>query len=129
MSTSNSTSESNDSGFQGLMKSLNLDPNQYKVYDKSEFPHKTFQELSQIKTNIESQLKNLFDLLKYQHNVDMDSPLVTKDGFPRSDIDVVSIRLIRTHIIRLKNDYKNLLEVLESKMEEEFARLKKEAEK
>ncbi|KAI5964867.1 NAS2 [Candida pseudojiufengensis] len=118
-------SKSNDAGFQGLMKSLNLDPQQYKLYNSSDFPQKSFQELSQIKTNIEQQLNNLFDLLKHQHNVDMDSPLVTKDGFPRSDIDVVSVRLIRTHIIKLKNDYKSLLDILESKMEEEFAKLKK----
>ncbi|KAG4305203.1 hypothetical protein PORY_001373 [Pneumocystis oryctolagi] len=40
-----------------------------------------------------------------KHNVNMETPLVDKEGFPRSDIDVVSIRIARARINQLKNDY------------------------
>ncbi|KAI5958435.1 NAS2 [Candida margitis] len=113
-------------GFQGLMRSLNLDSDQFKEYDPSNFRTYNFQQLSNLKLEIESQLKILFDLLSQKYGANMETSLVTTDGFPRSDIDVVTIRLIRVQIIRLKNDYKELLKVLDSKMEEEFAKRKAE---
>ncbi|CAK9435601.1 uncharacterized protein LODBEIA_P03280 [Lodderomyces beijingensis] len=115
------------SGFQGLMNSLNLDADQFKQYDPAKFSAFTFQQLSNLKLEIESQLRILFNLLQQKYNADMDTPLVTKDGFPRSDIDVVTIRLIRVQIIRLRNDYKELLKILDSKIEQEFARRQSEA--
>ncbi|EER32455.1 conserved hypothetical protein [Candida tropicalis MYA-3404] len=51
----------------------------------------------------------------------MNTSLITSDGYPRNDIDVVSIRLIRVRIIRLKNDYKLILELIDDKMSQEFA--------
>lgn len=108
---------SND--FTGLMKSLNLDESQFKPYS-TDFEESTFKEISSTKTEIEAQLTILFDLLHTQYHADMDTPLV-KDGFPRADIDVLSIRLIRVKIIRLRNDHKQVLKTLESKMIEEFA--------
>lgn len=110
--------------FNGLMKNLNLDADQFKDYDVASFPQLNFLQLSAIKTEIESQLTILFDLLRQKYNADMDTKLVTVDGFPRSDIDVVSIRLIRVRIIRLRNDDKRVIQLLEEKMIEEFANRK-----
>lgn len=81
----------------------------------------TFQELEIIKQDIEKQLNILFDLLNHKYNCDMNTSLITSDGYPRNDIDVVSIRLIRVRIIRLKNDYKLILELIDDKMSQEFA--------
>lgn len=47
------------------------------------------------------------------HGVTMDTALVTEDGFPRADIDVAQIRMVRTQIIRLKNDYRALMGQIE----------------
>lgn len=67
----------------------------------------------------------------------MSTPLTTADGFPRADIDVaqgrlsrlqsrpnthlVLVRMTRSRIIHLKNDYKALMTVIEKKIHEYFA--------
>ncbi|KAJ6785911.1 hypothetical protein PWT90_09498 [Aphanocladium album] len=51
----------------------------------------------------------------------MDTPLLTRDGFPRSDIDVAQIRTTRARIIRLKNDYKEIMANVEKFLHEHFA--------
>lgn len=110
----------NDSSFTGLMQTLNLDPIEFKEYTNIN-SRLTFQELEIIKQDIEKQLNILFDLLNHKYNCDMNTSLITSDGYPRNDIDVVSIRLIRVRIIRLKNDYKLILELIDDKMSQEFA--------
>ena len=84
--------------FQGLMRSLNLDSEQFKEYDDIDFESLNFIQLSHVKDEIENQLNILFDLLRHKYNADMDTPLVTPDGFPRSDLDVVTIRLLRIRL-------------------------------
>ena len=70
--------------------------------------HKSFAELQRKKDDIEAELKALGSVLGSvsfrltrtcvswltisQHNVDMDTPLLTRDGYPRSDIDVAQSR-------------------------------------
>ncbi|CAN3358901.1 probable 26S proteasome regulatory subunit p27 [Diutina catenulata] len=110
--------------FRGLMKSLNLDESQLPPY-RTDFEDLPFGQLSTIKQSIEQQLGFLFDLLHKQYHSDMDSPL-TIDGYPRSDVDVMNVRLIRVKIIRLRNDNKALMKVLEGKLVEEFARKRDE---
>ncbi|KAI8928039.1 hypothetical protein BC831DRAFT_450181 [Entophlyctis helioformis] len=39
------------------------------------------------------------------HRIGMTEPLVDKDGFPRSDVDVYAVRHARSSIIRKRNDY------------------------
>ena len=56
-----------------------------------------------------------------QHGVNMNTSLLTFDGFPRSDIDVAQIRTTRARIIRLKNDHKELMVKLEKVVQEHFA--------
>lgn len=43
----------------------------------------------------------------------MDTPLVDREGFPRSDIDVAGVRTARVQIIRLRNDLKGVMGQLE----------------
>lgn len=56
-----------------------------------------------------------------QHGVDMNTNLLTADGFPRSDIDVAQIRTTRSRIIHLRNDYKELMALIEKRLHEHFA--------
>ncbi|KAG2731512.1 hypothetical protein G9P44_005099 [Scheffersomyces stipitis] len=107
-----------DDSLQGLLKALNLDT--LKSY-RTDFDQLDFQTLSQVKQEVESQLSVLFDVLRNKYRADMDTPLVTHDGFPRNDVDVVSIRLIRVKVIRLRNDNKTIIGLLEDKMIQEFA--------
>jgi 26S proteasome non-ATPase regulatory subunit 9 len=52
-------------------------------------------------------------LIHEQNNVKMDTPLIDREGFPRSDIDVASVRTARVQIIRLRNDLKAVMGELE----------------
>lgn len=49
--------------------------------------HLTFAELQRKKENMEEELKALSSVLD-SHGVDMNTSLLTADGFPRSDLDV-----------------------------------------
>jgi 26S proteasome non-ATPase regulatory subunit 9 len=51
----------------------------------------------------------------------MNTGLTTFDGFPRADIDVAQIRTTRARIVRLKNDYKDVMAKLEVAVHEHFA--------
>lgn len=107
-----------DGAFRGLMSSLNL-ASTFLGYP-SNFATLTYNQLLQAKNTIENQLSILFDLLSQKYSATMETPLLTPDGFPRSDIDVVSIRLIRTKIIRMRNDYRAVLQLLEAKLQEQL---------
>lgn len=52
----------------------------------------------------------------------MNTPVLTFDGFPRSDIDVVQVRLIRTQINRLRNDHKEILDLIQMKLLDHFSK-------
>lgn len=115
-----------DDAFRGLMASLNLDAAQFKTY-RTDFGQLDYGELAHTKTEIEAQLATLFDVLR-RYGADMATPLVSADGFPRSDIDVVGVRLVRVRVIRLRNDHAAVLQLLELKMAEEFARRKQQTQ-
>lgn len=55
-----------------------------------------------------------------RNGIGMNDALVTRDGFPRSDIDVANVRIARTSIIRLKNDFKRLNDLIEVAVHEAF---------
>lgn len=82
----------------------------------------TFTELQRKKENMEGELKALSSVLD-SHGVDMNTGLLTRDGFPRADIDVAQIRTTRARIIHLRNDYKTLMGVIEKHLHEHFASL------
>lgn len=61
-------------------------------------------EILQRADDIKQELQSLSHVLR-ENNVDMETPLVDAEAFPRADIDVVSIRIARARINQLKNDY------------------------
>ncbi|CAH6721801.1 probable 26S proteasome regulatory subunit p27 [[Candida] jaroonii] len=100
--------------FEGLMSSLNLEEfPTYEIHNEL-----NYNQLSIIKNNLEIQLTRLFEILQ-DFKCDMETPLII-NGFPRDDIDVVSVRLIRVKIIRLRNDHKYLLSLIEEKLINQF---------
>jgi 26S proteasome regulatory subunit N4 len=88
--------------------------------------HLSFAELQNSKDNIEAELKALSSVLD-SHGVDMNTSLLTSDGFPRADIDVAQIRTARARIIHLRNDYKDLMGRIEKHVHEHFASLAENA--
>ncbi|BGO92104.1 hypothetical protein NBRC10512_000835 [Rhodotorula toruloides] len=68
--------------------------------------------LTDKRKGVEEQLEAYFGVLK-SNNCTMDTPLVDREGFPRSDIDVASVRTARVQIIRLRNDLKDVLGEME----------------
>ncbi|KAI5927785.1 hypothetical protein F4810DRAFT_649426 [Camillea tinctor] len=82
----------------------------------------SFAELQLKKENMEAELKALGGVLD-SHGVNMETPLTTRDGFPRADIDVAQIRTTRSRIIHLKNDYKDLMNAIEKHLHAHFASL------
>lgn len=100
----------------GIMLNLNLEKSDY---DHDVLSSMTYPQLAAAKRDIEFTLETLFDLLNHKYKFDMHQPLVV-NGFPRNDIDVVTIRLIRTKIIRLRNDHTYVLELLEVHLTEQL---------
>jgi len=81
----------------------------------------SFAQLQANKDNLEAEMRALGSILD-SHGVDMNTRLITPDGFPRADLDVAQIRTTRARIIYLRNDYKNLMNVIEKHIHEHFAR-------
>ncbi|CAJ0546160.1 Ff.00g096330.m01.CDS01 [Fusarium sp. VM40] len=84
--------------------------------------HLSFAELQRKKDDVEAELKALGGVLD-SHGVDMNTSLLTSDGFPRADIDVAQIRTTRARIVRLRNDYSALMTRIEKFLHEHFASL------
>ncbi|KAJ3298965.1 26S proteasome non-ATPase regulatory subunit 9 [Rhizoclosmatium sp. JEL0117] len=74
------------------------------------------------RATIESELSEMLDALK-THNTNMTDPLVDAQGFPRADIDVYTVRHLRSAIIRRQNDHKAVMTKLEAEMHRVFALL------
>jgi 26S proteasome non-ATPase regulatory subunit 9 len=69
------------------------------------------------RNKIESDIKEFMEILD-THGVGMKEPLVDAEGFPRSDIDVYTIRTARNKIITLENDCRAVMKTIEKKLEE-----------
>lgn len=67
------------------------------------------EEISQCETTLRSQ------------KIGMHEPLIDSQGFPRSDIDVVSVRTARVRLHELKNDLKNIMGEIEKALHEVHA--------
>ncbi|KAK7186830.1 26S proteasome non-ATPase regulatory subunit 9 [Paraphaeosphaeria sporulosa] len=103
----------------------------------------SLQELMAEKDRVEAELKALGQVLD-SHGVNMNTTLTTFDGFPRADVDVAqsttatkgrercadgwTVRTTRARIIRLKNDYKDLMARIEKGLHEHHARLQEQAQ-
>ena len=61
------------------------------------------------KDALEAELEAQGSILK-ANNTDMRQPLVDREGFPRSDLDVWAVRHARVRIIELRNDLTALMD-------------------
>ncbi|SCU84223.1 LAFA_0D08856g1_1 [Lachancea sp. 'fantastica'] len=75
-----------------------------------------------LKTRIENKLDDLFKRLETQ-GADLESNLVTPEGFPRSDIDVLQVRLLRRSINMLRNDLRVVINRAQELMASHFQKL------
>ncbi|QSL65743.1 hypothetical protein MERGE_000021 [Pneumocystis wakefieldiae] len=66
-----------------------------------------FKDILQRIDEIKQELQSLSHVLS-QNNVNMETPLIDAEGFPRSDINIVEVRMARARINRLRNDYREL---------------------
>ncbi|KAI8088054.1 uncharacterized protein B0P05DRAFT_531278 [Gilbertella persicaria] len=83
-----------------------LDPTLDELMDQAK-------QLMTRKDKIEEELRELEDVL-ISAGIGMEEPLVDSAGFPRSEIDVHSIRTSRNRIHRLRNDHRSLMADIES---------------
>ncbi|EHN01862.1 Nas2p [Saccharomyces cerevisiae x Saccharomyces kudriavzevii VIN7] len=90
-----------------LLANVKIDPS--LTSRMSQMDNFKLPELMVLKTDIEAQLEAYFGLLEEQ-GIGMDSPLVTPDGYPRSDVDVLQITMIRKNVNMLKNDLNHVLQ-------------------
>jgi len=72
------------------------------------------------KESIESEISRHISILR-SNNIDMSTPLVDADGFPRSDIDLWAVRKARVRIIELRNDVKDIMNELGKTLEDVYA--------
>ncbi|PPR08163.1 hypothetical protein CVT24_012127 [Panaeolus cyanescens] len=68
------------------------------------------------KDNIEAEIETHITILK-ANNVNMQSPLVDAEGFPRDDIDIYAVRGARVRIIELRNDLKAVMDAIGKALE------------
>ncbi|ONH72012.1 hypothetical protein BOH78_4075 [Pichia kudriavzevii] len=92
----------------------------FEVTSRAQLNALPFEELSKHRSEIDADLAVLFDHLQNKLHANMDTELLTLDGFPRADIDVLQIRLCRAKIIKLQNDYKWISETLLEKMQQQL---------
>lgn len=78
---------------------------------------KTLFDLQAQRKKIEDELL-MHKVVLENNRVGMTDSLVDKDDFPRNDIDVFSVRRARSEIIRLENDAKDLVNQMQSHLEE-----------
>ncbi|KAG0700135.1 hypothetical protein DFH29DRAFT_853989 [Suillus ampliporus] len=68
------------------------------------------------KENIEAELDAQFSILK-TNNIDMTTPLVDREGFPRADVDLYAIRHARRRINELRNDFKAVMNEIDKALQ------------
>ncbi|TPX61618.1 hypothetical protein PhCBS80983_g00903 [Powellomyces hirtus] len=77
------------------------------------------QKLMAQKTALEAQIVELEQVLTSQ-GTDLTSPLTDASGYPRSDIDVYSVRHTRVALLRLRNDHTDLMRTIEAALQDVF---------
>ncbi|KPI42572.1 26S proteasome non-ATPase regulatory subunit 9 [Cyphellophora attinorum] len=93
-------------------------------YNAASLDNLSLHQLITRKDNLEAELKALGSVLD-SHGVNMQTPLIDADGFPRADIDVPQIRVTRARIIEMRNDWKALMSRIEKGLHEHHAELQK----
>lgn len=109
----------NEQPLHSQLSNLNIDPTIHERIKK--LPDLTINEIDLLKTEIESEHHKNFSILKEQ-NLTMESPLVTSDGFPDPNIDVLQIRLVKRNINMLRNDLNNVITTCALKLNRHFGK-------
>jgi 26S proteasome non-ATPase regulatory subunit 9 len=73
------------------------------------------------KSAIETEVQSQISILQ-TNNIDMTTPLVDAEGFPRADIDIYAVRKARVRIIELRNDLKDVMNEAGKVLEEVYAK-------
>eukprot|EP00922_Rhytidocystis_sp_ex-Travisia-forbesii_P034159 GHVS01050756.1.p1 GENE.GHVS01050756.1~~GHVS01050756.1.p1 ORF type:complete len:144 (+),score=66.35 GHVS01050756.1:24-434(+) len=73
--------------------------------------------LSTRRDAIESEMASLSSFLCQPNYPGLTEPLVDKQGFPRADIDVYSVRMARHRLSCLKTDYERIMEDIKRLLE------------
>ncbi|KAI0769000.1 hypothetical protein BD413DRAFT_558899 [Trametes elegans] len=68
---------------------------------------------------IEAEMEAQLSILQ-SNSVNMDTPLVDHEGFPRDDIDIWAVRHARVRIIELRNDHKALMDKIMLALQEVY---------
>ena len=71
------------------------------------------------KDAIEQQMEAQFSILQ-SNGVNMDTPLVDPEGFPRADIDIWAVRHARVKIIELRNDLSAVMKEISAGLEKVY---------
>ncbi|CAL9728210.1 probable 26S proteasome regulatory subunit p27 [Monosporozyma unispora] len=87
----------------------NLELNSSIVSQVAKLKELDLKEVTELKQRVEEELTKFANYLESQ-DVDMNTNLVTEDGYPREDIDVLQIRLVRRNINMLRNDLNKVME-------------------
>ncbi|CEP13398.1 hypothetical protein [Parasitella parasitica] len=93
----------------GLMPPVSNSPTLQSDYDTL---MTDAQKLIARKDKLEQDLKELEDVLT-SAGVGMDTPLIDNEGFPRSELDIHTIRASRNMIYRLRNDHRDIMSEIE----------------
>merc|ERR1712047_9501 len=73
----------------------------------------------------EGEIKELMEVLNSQKEVGVEGPLIDTEGYPRSDIDVYTVRHARHQIVCLQNDHKAVMKEIEEGLYEVHAEARK----
>lgn len=68
------------------------------------------------KDTIEQQIHVQEAILRSQGDVGMKSSLIDAEGFPRSDVDLYAVRGARAEIIKLGNDYRDVMKRIDGQL-------------
>ncbi|KAF7768572.1 hypothetical protein Agabi119p4_7815 [Agaricus bisporus var. burnettii] len=73
------------------------------------------------KSSIETEIQSQISILQ-ANNIDMTTPLVDTEGFPRADINIYAVRRARVRIIELRNDLRDVMNEAGRFLEEVYAK-------
>ncbi|XP_073255532.1 26S proteasome non-ATPase regulatory subunit 9-like [Porites lutea] len=90
---------------------------------------KKVKDLMAKKDAIEKEIKEFQEVLDSQKGVGMHEKLIDDENYPRSDIDVYTVRVARNRIICLQNDHKALMKEIEQGIHEIHVKAREQKEK
>jgi 26S proteasome non-ATPase regulatory subunit 9 len=73
------------------------------------------------KSAIENEIQSHISILQ-TNDIDMTTPLVDAEGFPRADVDIYAVRKARVRIIELRNDLKDVMNEAGKVLEQVYAK-------